>query len=123
FRSYIDDRELAGIPYFWNVVSNLPLLLVGAWGAFVVGRAKEHTFAEPAEKWPYGLFFGAVGLAAIGSVYFHLAPGADRLMWARLPIALAFMALLSGIIADRVGVQAGLRALGPLLVAGAVSVL
>lgn len=122
FRVFIDERPFLGIPSFWNVVSNLPLLLVGAWGALVVARAGERAFAEPAEKWAYGLCFGAVGLAGIGSTYFHLAPDADRLMWDRLPIALGFMALLAGVIADRVSVQAGWRALAPLLVAGAASV-
>jgi len=122
FRTFVDDRELLGIAAFWNVVSNLPLFLVGVWGLGVVGRA-DRAFAEPAEKWAYGLCFGAVALAGVGSTYFHLAPDAGRLMWDRLPIALGFMALLSGVIADRVGVQAGLRALAPLLVAGAASVL
>jgi len=122
YRSFVDGRELAGIPYFWNVVSNLPLLFVGAWGAYAVARADQHAFVSPAEKWAYGLCFGAVALAGVGSTYFHLAPDAERLMWDRLPIALGFMALLAGVIGDRLGAQASLRALGPLLVAGAASV-
>ena len=123
FRSFVDERAIAGIPYFWNVVSNLPLLFVGAWGGYWVRRADERAFAEPAEKWPYLVCFGAVALAGIGSIYFHLAPDPDRLMWDRLPIALGFMALLSAAIAERVNVPAGLRSLAPLLVAGAASVL
>lgn len=122
YRSFIDERELAGIPFFWNVVSNLPLLAAGAWGLYVVARADARAFVDPAEKWGYAVCFAAVGFAGIGSTYFHLAPDADRLMWDRLPIALGFMALLAGVIGDRLGAQASLRALAPLLVAGAMSV-
>lgn len=122
FRVFVDERAFFGIPSFWNAVSNLPLLVVGIWGLYVVGRANERAFAERAEKWPYGLCFAAVAAAGIGSTWFHLAPDAGRLMWDRLPIALGFMALLAGVIAERVGVQAGLRALAPLLVAGGGSV-
>lgn len=122
YRSFVDARELAGIPFFWNVVSNLPLAAAGAWGLYVVARAGAHAFVEPAEKWSYAVCFAAAGFAGIGSTYFHLAPDADRLMWDRLPIALGFMALLAGVIGDRRGTQAGLRALAPLLIAGATSV-
>lgn len=123
FRVFIDERAFFGIPRFWNVVSNLPLLFVGVWGLYVVARADGPTFAEPVEKWPYGFCFAAVAAAGIGSTWFHLAPDADRLMWDRLPIALGFVALLAGVIADRASVRAGLQALAPLLVAGAGSVL
>jgi hypothetical protein len=122
FRSFIDEREIAGVPYFWNVLSNVPLLLVGAWGICVVARAGDRAFAVPPEKWPYYFCFGAVALAGLCSAWFHLAPDPDRLMWDRLPIALGFMALLSAVIAERVSMQAGLRSLAPLLVAGATSV-
>ncbi len=123
FRVFIDERAFFGIPSFWNVVSNLPLLLVGAWGIYVVARSDERAFVDPLEKWPYGLCFGAVALAGIGSTWFHLAPDGDRLMWDRLPIALGFMALLAGVISERASVRAAMRALAPLLVAGAGSVL
>jgi hypothetical protein len=123
YLDFADRRELLGVPNFWDVVSNLPLLAVGAWGANVVARAGGRSFAQPEEKWPYAFCFGAVALAGIGSSYFHLLPDADRLMWDRLPIALGFMALLSAAIAERVSVRAGIQALAPLLLAGAASVL
>ena len=121
FGTFVDDRQMAGIPHFWNVVSNLPLLLAGVWGIYAVQHAS--TLAEPAEKAAYAVCFGAVELASIGSWWFHLAPDADRLLWDRLPIALGFMALLSAVIAERVSVAAGRNALVPLLVAAAASVL
>ncbi len=121
FRTYVDERAFLGIANFWNVVSNAPLLLVGAWGIYVVARVDGRALAT-AERWPYRVCFWAVAFAGIGSAYFHLAPDPDRLMWDRLPIALGFMALLSAVIAERVGAEAGRRALAPLLVAGAASV-
>jgi len=117
YLDFADKRELLGVPNFWDVMSNLPLLVVGAWGAYVVARL------QPKEKWPYAFCFGAVALAGIGSTYFHLAPDDDRLMWDRLPIALGFMALLSAVIAERVSLRAGMQALAPLLIAGTASVL
>jgi len=64
-----------------------------------------------------------VALIAFGSTYYHLAPLDERLMWDRLPISLGFMALLAAVIAERISVKAGLRALAPLLAAGVASVL
>ena len=123
YLDFADRRELLGVPNFWDVISNLPLLVIGAWGAYVVARGDARAFAQPEEKWPYAFCFGAVALAGIGSTYFHLAPDADRLMWDRLPIALGFMALLSAAIAERLSVRAGVQALAPLLIAGTASVL
>ena len=120
-RSLVDARALLGIANFWNVVSNAPLVFVGVWGVHFLSRATSE-FAEPAEKWAYWLLFFAVAFSGVGSSYYHLAPDADRLMWDRLPIALGFMALLSAVIAERVSVRAGGRALVPLLVAGGASV-
>ena len=120
-RSLVDERTLLGIANFWNVVSNAPLLLVGVWGVHFLSRATSE-FAEPAEKWAYWLLFFAVAFSGVGSSYYHLAPDASKLMWDRLPIALGFMALLSAVIAERVSVRAGVRALVPLLVAGGASV-
>ena len=123
FRQLADDRALFGIANFWNVVSNIPFLLVGAWGLYVIARGRPGAFVYPEEKWPYVACFFAVALIAFGSTYYHLAPLDERLMWDRLPISLGFMALLAAVIAERISVKAGLRALVPLLIAGAASVL
>ena len=121
-RTLADARPMLGIPNFWNVVSNLPLLLAGAWGLFVLAR-RDSAFEPREDAWAWGACFLAVALSGVGSTYYHLAPDADRLMWDRLPIALGFMALLSAVIGERVSAKAGLRSLVPLLIAGAASVL
>ena len=39
YHAFADRRTLVGVPHFWNVVSNLPFLAVGALGAL-----SGHTF-------------------------------------------------------------------------------
>ena len=120
-RSLVDDRTFLGVPNFWNVVSNAPLLLAGTWGLVVLLR-RPHAFADGAERWPYVACFVSVALAAAGSAYYHLAPDDARLMWDRLPISIGFMALLSAVIGERISPAAGRALLAPLMLAGAGSV-
>jgi hypothetical protein len=119
---FADRRVVLGIPNFFDVVSNLPFLLIGAWGLHVVASDPGRAFSQPLERWPYALVFLSVALSGVGSAYYHFAPDDGRLMWDRLPIALGFMALVSAVATDRLSVKAGLYALAPLLVAGAASV-
>lgn len=44
----------------------------------------------------YAIFLIGLILTALGSTYYHLAPDNDRLLWDRLPIALACAGLLAG---------------------------
>jgi hypothetical protein len=121
WRALVDERTFFGIANFLNVVSNVPFLLVGAWGLHVAGRS--NAFAAAAEKWPYAVLFLAVALTSLGSVYYHLAPEDDAgLMWDRLPMSIGFMALASAVIVERISAKAGLRLLVPLAVAGAATV-
>lgn len=122
FRSLVDERAFFGIANFLNVVSNAPFLLVGAWGLyFVAGNRK--SFADAVEKWPYAALFLAIVLTSFGSTYYHLAPDDTGLMWDRLPMSVAFMALLSAVVVERISVKAGLWLLVPLSAAGVASVL
>jgi hypothetical protein len=125
-RELADERSAFGVVNFWNVVSNLPFLLVGAWGIYflIADERRTNAFSLPVEKWPYFVCFIAVACVAPGSTYYHLAPDVDtRLMWDRLPIALGFAALLSAAVAERISLKAGWWLLAPLLLLGAVSVL
>ena len=40
YHMFADRRTLAGVPHFWNVVSNLPFLFVGAYGVTAWRRAR-----------------------------------------------------------------------------------
>jgi hypothetical protein len=127
YHRFADQREFFGVPNFFNVISNVGFLLVGVRGMLFLtrsGSARANTvFVEPRERWPYLVLLASVALTGIGSAYYHLAPHNDRLMWDRLPMAVAIMALVAATLAERVSVRAGLQLL-PLLVAlGAGSVL
>lgn len=96
-RYYIfpDDRTLLGVPYFWNVVSNLPFAVVGALG--LAAMAARPPPLRPA----FGALFAGVFLTAFGSAWYHLAPSAGRLLFDRLPMTIAFAAVFSLTLADR----------------------
>ncbi len=120
-----DARGWLGIPNALNVLSNAGFLLVGGLGLAVVlaDGGAGRPFREPGERWPYAVFFGGLLLTGIGSGYYHWDPGNARLAWDRLPLAITLMGLLAATIAERIGVRAGLRLLGPLVAVGAGSVI
>ena len=82
FHLFADNRILLGIPNFWNVVSNLPFLLVG-----IAGIRKAHHIRDRA------LFTGVL-LTAFGSAYYHLQPDDAHLIWDRMPMTLIFMSFV-----------------------------
>ncbi|HXG51448.1 MAG TPA: alkaline phytoceramidase [candidate division Zixibacteria bacterium] len=123
YHEFADRRTLLGIPNFWNVASNLPLALAGAWGLWRCGSARSLPGLRHAPaRWMYAFFFGAVALAGAGSFYYHWQPDNERLVWDRLPIALATMSLLAIVIAEWIDHRAGSRLFLPLLLLGAGTV-
>jgi hypothetical protein len=123
YHRFADARRLLGVPNVLNVASNLPFAVIGALGLrFLLGEGVAR-FREPRERWAYSAFFAAVLLTAAGSAWYHLEPTDERLFWDRLPIALAVMALLAAIVAERVSTRAGAALLLPLLLLGVASVL
>jgi hypothetical protein len=84
YHQFADQRELFGIPNFWNVVSNLPFVVVGA-----VGLLRFHRDATTTV-----LFIG-IFLTGFGSSYYHLDPNDSTLFWDRLPMTICFAAILS----------------------------
>jgi hypothetical protein len=112
YHHFADQRALFGIPNFWNVVSNLPFIAVGAVGLWQFHR-------DPATI----AIFAGIALTGIGSSYYHWAPSDDTLVWDRLPITITFMALFAAAIEERVDARAGRALLWPLLALGVVSLL
>ena len=121
YHDFADQRTLLGVPHLFNVVSNAPFLLIGAIGVAWTLR-RRNTFLEPAEAYPYFMFFVGIGLTAFGSAWYHLDPTNRRLVWDRLPIAMAFMALFAAVIGERISLRAGLLLLCPLMALGLGSV-
>lgn len=117
YHLFADRRALFGLPNFWNVASNVPFLFVGAIGLAGAGR-----LASQDLRLHYFVFCTAVMLVAAGSAYYHLEPSTPALVWDRLPMTVAFMTLLSAVIADRVSWVLGRALLWPLVVIGVASI-
>ncbi len=122
---FADQREFFAVANALNVLSNFGFLLVGMMGlAWIVRRAPgvDSSYLSGWERRVYGLFFTAVLATGLGSAWFHHHPDIDSLFWDRLPMTVAFMALLALIVAERVGLKTGRILLPPLLVLGPGSV-
>ena len=123
YHQFADARTMLGIADFENVISNLPFAIFGAWGLwFLSTNSSSKSFIDPRERIPYFIFFVGVLLTAFGSGYYHLMPDNNRLVWDRLPMTIAFMSLVSALIAERINVAVGLRLLIPLITIGIASV-
>ncbi|MBL7776130.1 MAG: ceramidase domain-containing protein, partial [Saprospiraceae bacterium] len=106
YHAYADQRVLFGIPFFWNVVSNLPMLFIGAYGLW---QCRRHWLERPAgaARWIPAVLSGGIFITCFGSAYYHWAPSNGTLLWDRLPMTLMFMSLFSLLVYDFLGKQAG----------------
>lgn len=119
YHAFSDARTILGIPNAFNVVSNLPFLLIG-----VAGLARLST--RPANLAPllhvhFMIVFAGLAATAFGSAYYHWAPTSQTLFWDRLPIAVAFMALYAAVFGERISLASGRWLLWPLVLFGAGS--
>jgi hypothetical protein len=117
YHEFADRRTLFGIPNFWNVFSNLPFVLAGAFGLSKLSRLGSVSLRSA-----YAVFCIGAIFVGFGSAYYHYAPSTQTLVWDRLPMTVAFMALFSMIVRDRILEQLGGVILWPLVIAGAASV-
>jgi Ceramidase len=117
YHEFTDQRAFFGIPNFWNVFSNLPFVLVGAFGLLSLSR-----LAPSSPRSAYLVFCLGVVLVGFGSAWYHYAPSTPTLVWDRLPMTIAFMALFSMVAGDRISEHAGRVILWPLILAGVASV-
>jgi hypothetical protein len=119
YHLFADRRPLLGVPNALDVLSSAAFVAVGALGLLVLRRrAAAVGPARPAWR---VLFWGVVA-TGLGSAWYHLDPTNDTLVWDRLPMAVAFMALLSALVAERLHAELGRRLLAPLVLAGIASV-
>jgi len=117
YHLFADDRTLLGIPNFWNVVSNIPFMVVGALGFQVAWENRQ----EPL-RIVWLAFFAGIFLTALGSGYYHFAPDNESLAWDRLTMTIGLMSFVAIVIGEYLSVDWGKRLLVPLLIAGAASV-
>ena len=90
YHEFADQRAAWGIPHAVDVLTNVPFALVGAWALW---RAR--LLAPVPEGHARAMFFMALMLTAAGSTWYHWAPDNARLVFDRIPIALACASLLA----------------------------
>lgn len=112
YHLFADQRAWLGIPNFWNVISNLPFIVVGAAGLW-------RFYKNPATA----VIFSGILLTGFGSSFYHWDPTDNTLFWDRLPMTLCFMAILAATVEDRVDERMGATLLWPLVTIGVSSLL
>lgn len=122
YHDFSDQRQILGIVHFWNVVSNVPLVMISV--SAVIQLLQGGRLQYPQTMFScYLIFFIAIGAVGIGSAYYHLQPANDRLFWDRLPMTVGFMAFMSIIIGEFIAEKLALRLMLPLILMGAASVI
>ncbi|WP_448546719.1 ceramidase domain-containing protein [Thalassotalea fusca] len=120
YHQFADNKAYLGIPNMWNVLSNLPFLIIGIYGLRVVVENK-HTLKSL--YWGALTFTLGVILVAFGSGYYHWQPTNQTLVWDRLPMTISFMGLYAMVLSAFVRAKSGLAVLPWLIVVGVVSVI
>jgi len=99
YHDFADQDVVLGIPHFADVISNLGFALTALWGWKRLASASRHP--DIRSGWAgYRLFLIGLLFTALGSSWYHLAPDNARLIWDRLPIAVACGGLLAGVWGD-----------------------
>jgi hypothetical protein len=111
YHRFADQRTFFDVPNFWNVVSNLPFIAVGA-----VGLRQFHRNSTV-----FVIFLG-IFLTGFGSTYYHWEPSDRSLFWDRLPMTLCFVGILTAVVEERLNERAG-ALLWPLVATGIISLL
>jgi hypothetical protein len=110
YHLFADRTTCLGVPNFWNVMSNLPFVLIG-----IAGLCRRHASLSTT------ILFVGIFLTGLGSAYYHWQPNDETLFWDRLPMTITFMAILAGAIEERVSPRLGVIMLWPLLAVGLLS--
>ena len=122
YHNFADQRQILGTPHFWNVISNLPFIIV----SYI---AVKNLLQGGVLKYPqalfscYLVFFVGMGAVGIGSAYYHLQPTNETLFWDRLPMAVGFMAFMSIIIGEFISEKVALKLMLPMIIIGAATVI
>lgn len=120
YHNFADQRRILGIANFFNVLSSLPFVIIGIIGMRLI--ALRQVQGGLSELQPmYLTFFVGVLLTGFGSAYYHLQPGNQTLLWDRLPMTIAFMALFSAIVGEYISTRLARQLFVPLLILGITS--
>jgi len=118
YHNFADQRDWAGIPNIFNVLSNGPFLIAGIAGLLALRAAPLTAVSRTCLI----VFFSGVTLTALGSAAYHWRPDNATLLWDRLPMTLAFVGLTALVISEYLSNKLAGRLLWPMLLAGLLSV-
>ena len=121
YHQFADQRTLFGIANFWNVATNVPLVVVGLLGMWRLVRGGAPGYL-PQLTAVYLAFFGGVFLTGLGSAYYHIEPRNLSLLFDRLPMIVLFVSFFSMIWGEHVSPSAGRKMIGPMIVVGLAAV-
>ena len=121
YYNFSDKNNYYGISNFWNVISNIPFLIVGIYG-LVLNKQKKLIHDNYPGIPIYGIFFLGVFLTGFGSSWFHLNPNNETLVWDRLPMTIGFMALTTALLSEYSYREFQKQFIYPLLLIGFISV-
>ena len=122
YHNFVDQIRIVGIPHFWNVVTNIPFLVVGIKGFFKIQK-QDLTGMLPELFKVYLAFFMGLVLIGLGSGFYHLNPSNASLVGDRIAITITFMAFLVLIIGESISTKTASRLLFPLIFLGLASVI
>lgn len=115
---FVDARSWCGIPNTLDVLSNLPMLLVGLWGG---GRIYRILPRSSLTRKPALMGFAGLVLTWAGSSVYHWHPVPETLVLDRLGMAVTFAGVLGWAVAERLQVLWATRFTLSVMVAGGVS--
>lgn len=115
YHNFADQSLLLGLPRFFDVTSNVLFVVVALYG-FARQKQIGHNLSKV-------LFLTGVFLVAPGSVYYHLEPDNQRLVWDRLPMVIGFCSLSSWLLVNYLKIKREKLLLTMLNLVGLASVL
>lgn len=121
YHNFADQRSLLSINNALNVLSNLMFIVSGIY-ALLCFNLKTYMMPLALQR-SAKIFFTASIFIGLGSAYYHLDPNNTTLVWDRLPMSIAFMALFNLIIAAFIDEKLAEKTLIVMLATGIASVL
>ena len=121
YHNFEDKRKYYGIMNFWNVVTNIPFIIIGIVGFFKIHKRRLSGLLPNLSR-AYLAFFTGLVLTGLGSVYYHLDPSNSTLVGDRMAITITFMSFFVLIIGESISTRTASRLLVPLLFLGISSV-
>ena len=117
YHRFADARPLLGVPHAWNVLSNIPFLIVGLLGL----ASCLHRSDQPARA-AWIVAFAGIAVVSLGSAWYHWSPSSAALVWDRVPMTVGFMGLFIAVLEPSIGAGASRRLLAPAVAVGLGSI-